>query len=115
MATRNSGSGRAITENHLTRETRIFPINYEPQADSASQGSNLVADRIDEEAPKQHDSLHTNNKDEKCYPRGARLSFLSAGLMAVVLIVAIDNYILGSSPCPDITVSQRMYDAYQSC
>ena len=40
------------------------------------------------------DSLDVK-EDEVQYPSGIRLLFLTFGLMAVVLIVALDNYIIG--------------------
>ena len=40
--------------------------------------------------------------EEPQYPQGYNLIFLSLGMMAVVLMVAIDNYILGNHPVPSI-------------
>lgn len=40
------------------------------------------------------DTLETQEDDSR-YPSGIRLVFLTSGLMAVVLMVALDNYILG--------------------
>ena len=37
-------------------------------------------------------------EDQNGYPSGVRLLFLTLGLMAVVLMVALDNYILGLLP-----------------
>ena len=37
-------------------------------------------------------------EDQDRYPSGVRLLFLTFGLMAVVLMVALDNYILGLLP-----------------
>ena len=37
-------------------------------------------------------------EDRVQYPTGIRLLFLTFGLMAVVLMVALDNYILGLLP-----------------
>lgn len=51
-------------------------------------------------------SFASNNQqqqDEKqnqdpVYPTGVRLAILTLGMMAVVLMVALDNYILGTCP-----------------
>ncbi len=40
------------------------------------------------------DTLETQEIDSR-YPSGIRLVFLTSGLVAVVLLVALDNYILG--------------------
>lgn len=38
---------------------------------------------------------HSPQNDDCEYPRGVRFAFLTIGLMAVVLMVALDNYIIG--------------------
>lgn len=39
---------------------------------------------------------HAEREDENQYPRGFTFVLLTIGLMAVVLVVAIDNYIIGA-------------------
>ena len=43
-------------------------------------------------------NLRDDKEDEDKYPSGIRLVFLTSGLMAVTLMVALDNYILGLLP-----------------
>lgn len=62
--------------------------------DKAAKSLEEVGVSSSQDVPLGNDSLDVKD-DEVQYPSGIRLIFLTIGLMAVVLIVALDNYILG--------------------
>ena len=58
-----------------------------------------VASDLEVQGQAQHEQTvsHSHDEDEVVYPSGLRLTFLTMGIMAVVLMVALDNYILATA------------------
>ena len=52
--------------------------------------------KLNGDAEKQQAEQEDEAENEGHYPRGSTLAVLTIGLMAVVLVVAMDNYIIGA-------------------
>lgn len=77
-------------------ESDISQVQEEPNTEKyASPGQSKIAD-TDQQAVEEPKASQVEASD---YLRGPRLVLVTVGLMAVVLMVALDNYILGRSTC----------------
>lgn len=103
IAHKGSQSVHTTLERETTYEKHMAPGDpEEAMQDKASHSPKEVEASSCQDVPdKSSEGVSLDDKEDKIqYPTGIRLLFLTFGLMAVVLMVALDNYILGS---PSIT------------
>lgn len=94
-------SVQTTLEREAVSEISMTPSDLEKaKQDKVSDSSREVEISSGQDVPDKsgEGDLLDVKEDEDRYPSGIRLLFLTLGLMAVVLMVALDNYILGLLP-----------------
>ena len=78
---------------HASADTHIGQM--EQQAPHVKAES--AAHSLDEKADKPSELDDFEGQQDDAYPQGFRLAIVTLGIMAFILMVALDNYILGLS------------------